>query len=163
MILTLDDVHGDGVNIADRLQGLADPGGIVISGSAYDHVADKINIGLQSLGEQSVKKIDKPIRAYRVHLDGSATKPRVGIGPLRRRVVSLAAIAVILIAIPLVWWNWSGGHQTAIADAGGSIAGRSCGDGQRDSRTLSGRRLGARVVAAISIAGRAEDLSAVIS
>jgi TolB-like protein/class 3 adenylate cyclase/tetratricopeptide (TPR) repeat protein len=112
-----DDVHGDGVNIADRLQGLADPGGIVISGSAYDHVADKVNIGLQSLGEQSVKNIDKPIRAYRVHLDGSPTKPRVGIGPLPRRVVSLAAIAAILIAIiPLAWWNWSGGHQAAIAE-----------------------------------------------
>jgi len=61
-----DDVHGDGVNTADRLQGLAEPGGIVISGSAYDQVKNKLAIGFDSLGEQRIKNIDEPVRAYRV-------------------------------------------------------------------------------------------------
>src|SRR5262249_10242049 len=61
-----DDVHGEGVNIADRLQSLAEPGGIVISGSSYDYVKNKLTVALESLGEQRVKNIDDPVRAYRV-------------------------------------------------------------------------------------------------
>lgn len=61
-----EDVQGDGVNIASRLQALADPGGIVISGSAYDQVRNKVNVKLESLGEQTIKNIDEPVRVYRV-------------------------------------------------------------------------------------------------
>jgi adenylate cyclase len=74
VIVEGEDIHGDGVNIADRLQSLADPGGIVISGSAYDQVRNKLNVGLESLGEQSVRSIDEPVRAYRVRLDGMPDK-----------------------------------------------------------------------------------------
>ena len=52
-----DDIYGDGVNIAARLEGLADPGGICISGTAFDHVKTKLDVGLESLGEQQVKNI----------------------------------------------------------------------------------------------------------
>ena len=61
-----EDVQGDGVNIASRLQAFADPGGIVISGSAYDQVRNKVNVKLESLGEQAIKDIDEPVRVYRV-------------------------------------------------------------------------------------------------
>jgi class 3 adenylate cyclase len=61
-----EDVQGEGVNIASRLQALAEPGGIVISGSAYDQVRNKVNVKLESLGEQTIKNIDEPIRVYRV-------------------------------------------------------------------------------------------------
>jgi len=60
------DIHGDGVNIASRLQGLAKPGGIVISGTAYDHVRNKLDAELEFLGEQRVKNIAEPVRVYAV-------------------------------------------------------------------------------------------------
>jgi len=59
-------IYGDGVNIAARLESLADAGGICISGTVYDQVETKLALGYESLGEQSVKNITKPIRAYRV-------------------------------------------------------------------------------------------------
>jgi adenylate cyclase len=59
-------IYGDGVNIAARVEGLAVPGGICISGTAYDHVENKLPVNFEYLGEQAVKNIKKPIRAYRV-------------------------------------------------------------------------------------------------
>lgn len=59
-------VYGDGVNIAARLEALADPGGVVISGAAYDQVNDKLKCAFESLGEHRLKNIMRPIRVYRV-------------------------------------------------------------------------------------------------
>ena len=60
------DLYGDGVNVAARLEQLAKPGGIVISGTAYDHLEGKLGCGFQDLGEQRVKNIARPVRAYQV-------------------------------------------------------------------------------------------------
>ncbi len=70
------DLYGDGVNIAARLEALADPGGILVSGTAYDHAKNKIKVGFDDLGAQSLKNIAEPIRAYRV-----ASTPVVTIRP----------------------------------------------------------------------------------
>ena len=59
-------IYGDGVNIAARLESLAEPGGITVSGSVYDSVAGKLDLTFESLGEQTVKNIARPVRAYRV-------------------------------------------------------------------------------------------------
>lgn len=59
-------IYGDGVNIAARLEGLADPGGICISRTAYDQIEDKLPLGYENLGEKSVKNIPRPIRVYKV-------------------------------------------------------------------------------------------------
>ncbi len=59
-------VYGDGVNIAARVQDLADPGGVCISGTTYDQVEGKLALAYEFLGEQPVKNIAKPVRAYRV-------------------------------------------------------------------------------------------------
>src|SRR5215470_3581655 len=61
-----DDILGDGVNVAARLEGIADPGGICISSSAYEQVRDKVHVGFADLGEQSLKNIARPVRAYAV-------------------------------------------------------------------------------------------------
>lgn len=61
-----DDIHGDGVNIAARLEGLADPGGICISSSVHDQVHNKLNLTFSDLGELALKNISRPIRAYKV-------------------------------------------------------------------------------------------------
>jgi adenylate cyclase len=61
-----DRIYGDGVNIAARIESLADAGGICISGTAYDQIGKKLPFGYEYLGEQTVKNIDKPVRVYRV-------------------------------------------------------------------------------------------------
>src|SRR5215813_9163771 len=58
------DVFGDGVNIAARLEGIAEPGGICISSSAYDHIQGKVGVKFTNLGEQVLKNIARPVRAY---------------------------------------------------------------------------------------------------
>ena len=60
------DLYGEGVNIAARLEAIAEPGGILISGTAYDHIKSKVKVGFDDLGAQSLKNIAEPVRAYRV-------------------------------------------------------------------------------------------------
>src|SRR5258708_2773945 len=64
------DIFGDGVNIAARLEGLADPGGICISRGIHDHVMKKLPFEFEDLGEQTVKNIAQPVRVYRLVLGG---------------------------------------------------------------------------------------------
>ena len=59
------DIYGDGVNVAARLEGLAEPGGICISGKVYEEVGSKLPTAFEDLGEQEVKNIRKPVRVYR--------------------------------------------------------------------------------------------------
>ena len=66
------DLQGDAMNVASRLESLAEPGGIVVAGAAYDHLLGKLDCGFAFLGEQQLKNIARPVRAYRVALDGSA-------------------------------------------------------------------------------------------
>jgi class 3 adenylate cyclase len=65
-----EDLLGDGVNVAARLQGIAEPGQIFLSSSVYDQIAGKLDLGFADLGNQSLKNIDRPIRAYRVERAG---------------------------------------------------------------------------------------------
>jgi class 3 adenylate cyclase len=65
-----DDILGDGVNVAARLEGIAEPGGICISSSAYDQVSGKVAVEFTDVGEQTLKNIARPIRAYAVVRDG---------------------------------------------------------------------------------------------
>jgi TolB-like protein/Flp pilus assembly protein TadD len=67
-----DDILGDGVNVAARLEGIAEPGGICISSSAYEQVRGKVPVEFTDLGEQNLKNIARPIRAYAVGLSASA-------------------------------------------------------------------------------------------
>jgi len=62
------DIHGDGVNVAARLEALADPGGICVSRAARDQVRDKLDVAFEDMGEQHVKNIARPVRAYRIPL-----------------------------------------------------------------------------------------------
>ncbi len=68
VIQDAEDIYGDGVNVASRLEGLAPPGGIVLSKQVYDHIGSNVRVRFVSLGEQSVKNISRPIHAYRADL-----------------------------------------------------------------------------------------------
>jgi adenylate cyclase len=75
VIVEDNDIFGDGVNVAARLESMADPGGICISAAVRDQVADRLPIGFQDLGEQHVKNISRPIRVYKVVLSAQAGEP----------------------------------------------------------------------------------------
>jgi len=72
VIVTGDDLYGDGINVANRMQEIAPPGGIAVSGVVYDSVRDKLEPGFADLGPQQVKNIAEPVRAYRVLLEPDA-------------------------------------------------------------------------------------------
>jgi adenylate cyclase len=101
IIIEDNDIYGDGVNIAARLEGLAEPGGIVISGTAFDHAKNKVEAGFRFLGRQPVKNIPEPVRAYRVLLDPSAAGTIVGeesVRPPSWRVMATAAAVLLAVA-----------------------------------------------------------------
>jgi TolB-like protein/class 3 adenylate cyclase len=75
------DVFGDGVNIAARLEGIAEPGGICVSASAYEHIRGKVGTEFADLGEQALKNIERPVRAYAVVYDGHNGATTRHIGP----------------------------------------------------------------------------------
>jgi adenylate cyclase len=68
-----DDLFGNGVNVAARMEGLAETGGICVSGNVQEHISSSLKVTLEDLGEQTVKNIDRPVRCYRVQLDPGAT------------------------------------------------------------------------------------------
>jgi adenylate cyclase len=77
LVVEGDRIYGDGVNIAARLEGLAEPGGICISRTAYDQIEDKLPLGYEYLGEKPVKNTVKPVRAYKVLFEAEEEKPKI--------------------------------------------------------------------------------------
>ena len=75
VIVEGDDLYGDGVNIAARIEALADPGGVFVSNTVHEHVRDRLPLGFEDLGEQQVKNIARPVRVYRVRNPAAAMSP----------------------------------------------------------------------------------------
>ncbi len=104
------DLLGDGVNVAARLENLAEPGGICISRAARDQVRDRFDIGLEDLGEVEVKNITRPVRVFRVHADGSETHTpsliaRLSAAATRRRSLLGAAAGLSLVVLLAAFWS----------------------------------------------------------
>lgn len=91
VIASDDDVFGDTVNVAARLQGLAEPGSIVLSASVYEQVRDKLTLPFRDLGNRSVKNIDRPVHIYGLGTSDAATTKPV---PSRRRRLGVAVTAI---------------------------------------------------------------------
>jgi adenylate cyclase len=117
------DLYGEGVNIAARLQALAEPGGILISGAVHEHVRNKLALGFDFLGAQAVKNIADAVPVYRVLLHPGASPPpapspnRAAMGGDRlRRVALMAAQAALYVAFfyaidrfsssTTTWFQW---------------------------------------------------------
>src|SRR5580700_2036602 len=95
VIIEEDDVYGDGVNIASRLESIADPGEVYISGGIYEQIKHKLVCGYESLGDRKVKNITDPVRVYRVLPDpGAFNKAR-----RRRETILIFLLSFILLAI----------------------------------------------------------------
>jgi len=103
-------IYGDGVNIAARMEGLAEGGGICLSGTVYDAIENKIGLEYEYLGEQEVKNIAKPVRAYRVVVGTEAAAKATGEKEPKSRVwrkvtIALGVIVVLLAGAAGVIWN----------------------------------------------------------
>src|SRR5438876_5622890 len=75
VIVEGDDLYGDGVNIAARIEALADPGGVFVSHTVHDHVRDRLPLVFEDLGQQQVKNIARPVRVYRVRPESPLPNP----------------------------------------------------------------------------------------
>ena len=103
-----EDVLGDGVNIATRLEGVAEPGGVCVSGSAFDHVRGRVEAEFIDLGERALKNIARPVRVYALEVGeiaraSASTPPRPAV-PVKPTARALLGIASLLIVIAAGGW-----------------------------------------------------------
>jgi adenylate cyclase len=126
VIIEGSDIYGEGVNIAARLESLAEPGGICISGTVFEQVRKKLDIGFDFLGDREIKNIAEPVPAYRVQIASAAPRPATAAMPSgaapsdadaalakwRGQAWKLGVIAVFLLMINLLsspgrlWFYW---------------------------------------------------------
>jgi TolB-like protein len=99
------DIFGDGVNVAARLEALANPGGVCVSGTVYDQVRDRLPFAVEDLGEQSVKNIARPVRVYELRLEAVADPPPPSVPPASS--ISQPAVAPRLSIVVLPFANLS--------------------------------------------------------
>ncbi|MBV8190814.1 MAG: adenylate/guanylate cyclase domain-containing protein [Alphaproteobacteria bacterium] len=125
------DLLGDGVNVAARLETLAEPGGICISGTVWDHIHGKLTIAYVDMGDQFVKNIPRPVRAFHLRLGDShavpaddrgapareaiapAAKPSATPSVRRRRVAPWLALGVVAVAVAAGGWTWRNSLRSA--------------------------------------------------
>jgi len=112
VIVEGDDLYGDGVNIAARIEALADAGGVFVSNTVHDHVRDRLPFAFEDLGEQQVKNIARPVRVYALRPEAivNLLAPSVATAPPRRRHIApaamVAAAAAALVIAATGWWLW---------------------------------------------------------
>jgi class 3 adenylate cyclase/TolB-like protein/Tfp pilus assembly protein PilF len=124
IIIDKSDIFGDGVNVAARLETLCEPGALCISGAVHDQVRDKLPITFDDLGEQPVKNIARPVRAFALAPQAIAGAPalppgRRAVPAVARRMWMAAAFAVLLAAVGAgAWWKMQGTATTPGLAAG---------------------------------------------
>jgi len=107
VIVDRDDIYGEGVNIAARLEGLADTGGICISESMYSAVGHKLPLEYEFMGEQSVKNIAEPVRAYRVLFYPGSQQVRQKSQSSTKIVLPAAAVVMVITGLIFLWPQFS--------------------------------------------------------
>jgi len=107
------DIFGDGVNVAARLEALAEPGGICVSGMVRDQVRGKLPFPFEDRGEQDVKNIALPVRVYALRPETIAELPAIGVPlvatprrPINRVAIAAAAVAAAVVVAGGAWWLW---------------------------------------------------------
>ena len=101
-----DRIYGSGVNVAARIEGLSDPGGVCISRNTYGHIKDKLKLGYEYLGQHEVKNIKDPVRIYKVLLDPEDAGKLIGEKPERakKKWVLPVVIVTAIIVTSIVWY-----------------------------------------------------------
>jgi class 3 adenylate cyclase/TolB-like protein len=100
------DIYGDGVNVAARLEAMAEPGGILVSRAVRDPVRDKLSFSFEDLGNVSAKNIARPIHVFRVRHDTEATRSKLALPHVARRVVVAVVAALVVAGASAGEWLW---------------------------------------------------------
>src|SRR3989442_1131712 len=106
-------IYGDGINIAGRLEALAEPGGVLVSNTVYDQVRGKLPLTFEDLGERQVKNIEQPVRIYRLAIPATSSTAvstlvrRPAITDRRRGILWGLAAFLILLGVAGAWWTGS--------------------------------------------------------
>ena len=100
-----DRIYGNGVNVAARIEGLADPGGVCISRNVYNHVGNKLSLGYEYLGEHTVKNIKKPVRAYKLLMADEDAGKLIGDvpKPVAKKWIWATALLAVIVITAVVW------------------------------------------------------------
>jgi class 3 adenylate cyclase len=129
VVVKNDDLLGDGVNVAARLETIAEPGGICISSSVYDQITGKLDLGFHDIGEQALKNISRPIRVYRVSGTAAPGRPAQAVrsaAPKRKRISwGIGALAAAAIAAVVAWqagWVRFGSSESPMKSAATAVA-----------------------------------------
>ncbi|MEE8287398.1 MAG: rhodanese-like domain-containing protein, partial [Gammaproteobacteria bacterium] len=123
IIVEGDDIYGDGVNIAARLESLAEPGGICLSDMVHQNVKAKLNLAFEDLGKQQVKNIPEPVRVFKVLLDSPAAERTAAPAPAAKRSlrwpIAAGGLAVLLIVAGIALWQrpWEVREEPASIEA----------------------------------------------
>jgi TolB-like protein/class 3 adenylate cyclase/Tfp pilus assembly protein PilF len=108
IIVEGDDIYGDGVNVAARLEGLAEPGGICLSDMVHQNVKAKLDLAFEDLGEQQVKNIPEPVRVFKVLLDAPVAEHTAALAPAAKRslrwpIAAGSLIVLVIVAGAILW------------------------------------------------------------
>ena len=123
VIVDGEDIYGDGVNIAARLEGLAEPGGICVSRTVFNHVKGKVDFGFDDLGEREVKNIPEPVRIFKVLLDAPAAEHTAAPAPAAKRslrwpLAAAGLVALVIVAGLALWQRpWEPREEPASVEA----------------------------------------------
>jgi adenylate cyclase len=115
IIIDRGDIFGDGVNVAARLQGFAEPGGICVSARVQEDVQGKLDVAFEDAGDQHFKNIERPVRAFRVLLNGASQS---ALGRKRGAALVLAGVlALLAVGGGATWWWQAAGHRQSLQSA----------------------------------------------
>jgi adenylate cyclase len=116
-------IYGDGINIAARLEALAEPGGVLVSNTVYDQVRGKLPLTFEDVGERHVKNIEQPVRMYRLHIPGASSMAAAALAKRsattdrRRWIVWGLAALLVLFGTAGAWWMGSRFSPSRRADS----------------------------------------------
>jgi adenylate cyclase len=118
VIVDGDDIFGEGVNVAARVEALADPGGVAVSGAVYEQTRNRLNLSFQDRGRHRVKNIEEPLRVFAIAAAGA---PKLARAPRRNILVAAVAIAAAL-ALGASVWLWRSSANQPITPTAASAA-----------------------------------------
>ena len=129
------DLLGDGVNVAARIQAIAEPGGVCISGSVYDQIQNKLTLQIKQLGEKNFKNIAQPIRTFSITDDGDGTSRSTAVPWRRTRkgpiVATIGALIALLASVVVASWFYRDYSQRAADEAGRTAEAQRVAEAQR--------------------------------
>lgn len=169
VIVEGNDILGDGVNVAARLESIADPGGICISSSIYDQVMGKLNLGFADMGQQSLKNIARPVRTYRLDRDGTparatshAASGEAHSSAGRSPVLMVGAVVALVAVLGAAWMTTRRAQRTTAQASAAAQQDEAAGDAAK-TRLLTAEAEKARAEAELARAQLAAATQAAAS